>query len=124
MIISEFQIYAQVFEQGGFLAEYKNEELFFKAVKENGAKHHEFMAVRNRLVRLKQENPNCRFRLEKVGCTLDKVKTSSTSEAGLEAPEEYFVVLKDYEAEHGPADAADVVLEEIDGVMTQGVICL
>ncbi len=53
--------------------------------------------------------------------TRDKVKNSSTSEAGLEAPEELFVMLKDYEAEHGPADPSDIVVEEVDGVVTQGV---
>ncbi len=113
----------QVFEQGGFLAEYRTEENFFKSVKENPAKHHEFTAVRQRLVRMKIESPNMRFRLEKLGCTREKVKTSSTAESGIEMPEEYFVELSKWEEENGKADASDVVVEEVGGVLTQGVPC-
>ena len=108
-------------EQGGFIAEHKSDDAFLKVIRENPAKQHEFAAVRSRLIRIKQEQPNCRFRLEIQGCTMEKVSTSMRAEAGLEKPEEFFVELATYEAEHGPVNQADVVTEEIDGVMCQGV---
>jgi hypothetical protein len=43
------------------------------------------------------------------------------SEQGLEAPETFFVVLEDYEAEYGPAKAEDIVKEVLNGKMTDGV---
>lgn len=110
-----------MFEQGGFQAEYKTDEAFLKLVKDNPAKIHEFIAVRNRLVRIKVDNPTTRFRLEKTGCTREKVKTAQVSESGLEGPEEFFVELREWEEENGKADASEIVLEEIKGVLTQGV---
>ena len=114
----------KVFEQGGFAAEYKTEDNLLKIIKENPAKQHEFLAVRQRLIKLKTENPHMRFRLEANGCTRESVKTSLSSEVGLEAPESYWVELSAYELEHGKANPADIVYEEYKGVLTKGDTCL
>lgn len=111
----------EVFEQGGFQAEWATEDAFMKAVKENPSRMHDFMAVRQRLVKLKIDNPQMRFRLEANGCTLEKVKTSLVSESGLEAPDEYWVELSAYEKKYGAANPADIVYEEVDGTSKAGV---
>ena len=86
----------KVFEQGGFAAEYKTEDNLLKIIKENPAN----------------------------GCTRESVKTSLSSEVGLEAPESYWVELSAYELEHGKANPADIVYEEYKGVLTKGDTCL
>lgn len=110
-----------VLDQGGFLAEFKTEDAFQKAIADNPATLHEFLAVRGKLVKLKQSNPNMRFRLEANQCTAESVRTSMQSETGLEEPEEFWVELSAYELEYGPADPSHIVYEERDGVSKAGV---
>ena len=65
-----------------------------------------------------------RFRLESNGCTRETVKTSTTGESGLEAPETYWVELDVYEARYGPARPEEIVYEEAEpgsGVKKAGV---
>lgn len=94
-----------MWEQGGFEAEYKTEDIFMKQTEENPAKLHEFIKCRIRLVKMKVDNPGMRFRLETNGLTRETLKTAATAESGLEAPEEYFVELSAFEEQNGPAKA-------------------
>ncbi len=76
------------------------------------------------MVRLKQENPHLRFKLESRNVTRESVTTASVGQSGLEAPEEYFVELAQYEKMRGKANPNDIVFEEIipgSGVMKAGV---
>lgn len=65
--------------------------------------------------------PNCRFWLKINGGTREAVKTSARIEVGLEAPEAFFVELAMYEAEHCQAAASDIVWEDVNGTLAQGV---
>ena len=81
-------------------------------------------AVRAKLIALKVQNPNARFRLEAHGLTRESVVTQISGESGLEQPEEFFVELESFEKEHGKADPNDVVFEETvpgSGILKAGV---
>ena len=81
-------------------------------------------AVRAKLIALKVQHPNARFRLEAHGLTRESVVTQITGESGIEQPEEYFVELEAFEKEHGKADPGDVVFEETvpgSGILKAGV---
>ena len=82
------------------------------------------MAVRQKLVKMKQDNPHLRFKLESRGITREKVTTSNVGEAGLEQPDEYFVELSAYESQYGEADPRDIVFDEVEpgsGQLVAGV---
>ena len=71
-------------------------------------------AVRQKLVKMKQDNPHLRFKLESRGFTREKVVTSMVGESGLEQPDEYFVELSAYEQQYGEADPKDIVFDEVE----------
>lgn len=73
------------------------------------------------MIRLKQEQPGMRFRLENNACTKDVVCTASVGESGLEAPEEFFVELDAYRLKYGDPAQEDIVFDEVDGVKKAGV---
>ena len=75
-----------------------------------------------RFVRIKNADPNCKFRLE-VNCSQVKesVSTSQSRSQGLQAPESHFVDEVAFKAYFGrdPTDD-EVVFEEWDGVKMRG----
>ena len=82
--------------------------------------------MRVNLVKLKQQNPACKFRMEvNLAGVKEKILASSTGETGLEAPEEYWVELSSYEAENGAGsvDPNDICYEEVDGQLRAGDAC-
>jgi len=78
-------------------------------------------AVRNNLLKLKNENPSMRFRLESNRCTKEALCTATVGESGLEAPEEFFVELDIYRLKYPDPSPEEIVFEEIDGVQKAGV---
>ena len=82
--------------------------------------------MRAKLIAMKSNNPNARFRLESQGLTRESVFTQVSGESGLEQPEEFFVELDHFEREHGKADPNDVIFEETtpgSGILKAGVTC-
>ena len=80
--------------------------------------------MRGKLIKLKQDNPSARFKLESRNVTRETVTTASVGQSGLEQPEEYFVCLEQYEKWRGKPDPNDVVFEEVvpgSGVLQAGV---
>ena len=77
-------------------------------------------------MKMKQQDPNIRFRLEKVGINRHTVETEERGERGLEAPEEHWVELSAYRKNpaHPPVAEEDIVYEVIDGARKAGVTFL
>ena len=73
------------------------------------------------MIRLKQEQPGMRFRLENNACTKDVVCTAVVGESGLEAPDEFSVELDAYRLKYGDPSPEDITFDEIDGVKKAGV---
>ena len=75
-----------------------------------------------RLIQLKIDDPCMRFRLESHGLTLEKVKVTESTQLGLEAPEEFWVELSEYDAgQYGEVDPSEYVWEMVGGVSKPGV---
>ena len=74
------------------------------------------------VIRMKVINPSMKFRVEmNLGC-LETIKTTQTSEQGLEANEVFFVELDVYRKTHGEPDPRDVIWDTLpDGTRAQGV---
>ena len=77
--------------------------------------------MRANVVKLKRADPHMRFRVETNCGPMQSLATTRMAEQGLEAPETFFVVLEDYEAEYGPAKAEDIIKEVVNGKMVDGV---
>lgn len=74
------------------------------------------------MIKLKLQEPNCKFRLEhNLSGLRERLTTSNTQETGLKAPEMCFVELNTYQTEVGEVDPASICYELIDGVSTAGV---
>eukprot|EP00439_Symbiodinium_sp_Y106_P068934 s1213_g11.t2 len=111
-----------VWTQGGYEAEYGSEAKYQAAVQQDPTINHGFLVLRNHVVRMKQEDPNCKFRLERVAPTIkEQVKASQSRQQGLEKPETHFVLLANYTEEFGKPEPSQIVYEVIDGVSVPGV---
>ena len=108
--------------QGGYEAEYGSEAKYQAAVQQDPTINHGFLVLRNHVVRMKQEDPSCKFRLERVAPTIkEQVKASQSRQQGLEKPETHFVLLANYTEEFGKPEPSQIVYEVIDGVSVPGV---
>lgn len=79
-------------------------------------------ACRSKVIKMKEQDPSVRFRLEKTGISKHTVETKEVGERGLEAPEEYWVELSQYESDPSlpPVDPSDYVWECVNGTMKPG----
>lgn len=73
------------------------------------------------MVKLKKADPSMRFRVETHLGPLESLQSTRSQTQGLEAPETFWVELSEYEKEFGAPQADEIVLEMVDGKMTQGV---
>ena len=113
---------SQVWVQGGYEAEYVSEAKYQAAVQHDPTINHGFLSLRSHVIRMKQEDPNCKFRLERVAPAIkEKVRASQSRQQGLEKPETHFVLLSVYTEEYGKPDPSQIVYEVIDGVSVPGV---
>ncbi|OLP73291.1 hypothetical protein AK812_SmicGene47522, partial [Symbiodinium microadriaticum] len=111
-----------VWVQGGYEAEYVSEAKYQAAVQHDPTINHGFLSLRSHVIRMKQEDPNCKFRLERVAPAIkEKVRASQSRQQGLEKPETHFVLLSVYTEEYGKPDPSQIVYEVIDGVSVPGV---
>lgn len=73
-------------------------------------------------VKLKVQDPNCRFRLDQtVGTFQEVIEACQIQEQGLEKPETHWVELSEYVKLHPKPDDNEIVFEMIKGVKTPGV---
>lgn len=79
-------------------------------------------AIRINAVKLKIQDPNCRFRLEQtVGTFQEVIEACQIQEQGLEKPETHWVELSEYVKVHPKPDDGEIVYECVRGVKTPGV---
>ena len=111
----------EVWQQGGFEAEYGSEAKFFSTLNTMPTEHHCFMAIRNHAIKMKIADPNCKFRLETVGGTIkEEVRTEMSTTTGLKKPSSAFVELTVYEKDFGKAEPEQIIYEIIDGKRIAG----
>ena len=112
----------QVWVQGGYEAEYLTEAKYQQAVQQDPTISHAFLRLGQHVIKMKMEDPNCKFRLERVAAAIkEKVKVSKLSQQGLAEPEMHFVTLDCYTKEFGSPDPSEIVYEIIKGQSVPGV---
>lgn len=70
---------------------------------------------------MKIADPSMKFRIEVNIGIPERLTSTKRSVSGLEKPESYFVDLPSYKETYGVPDPSQIIVEEIDGVLVQGV---
>lgn len=84
--------------------------------------HSNAKAMRANVVRLKQQDPNCRWRVEQtVGTFQEIVQAMQIQEQGLEQPESHWVELSEYIKEFPAPEEGEICYENINGQRVAGV---
>ena len=88
-----------MFVSGGWEAVYITHKAFEVACIKDPTTMHAFMDQRLTFIKLKNENPVSRVRSSSQLCPQERVVVAETAEMGLEAPDEFFVMLDEYTKE-------------------------
>ena len=107
-------------EHGGWLHELLTIGAVDKELDQKPEKNHKFLAQRETLLRMKQDNPKCRV-TSGNNALKETITVQEERRTGMKAPTTRWMRLDKYEKKFGKANPAMIRSNMIDGKMVSGV---